>query len=209
MNAGTIERPAALSVETDITRALRAQQADVPAETRRLEERIVQLKAQRDPLAQAVQLLRVRVRAGLAKQMELDRAFSDLDQLDAEIRGVEVTLDELTSTQRVIAMELAEQLARQRVKVGTELTTEAKRAIAAISEGLAALQPHVDALLALRPVVAQFDRGVPHPHGYTVYHREVNAEVVRAVNFFTKDYHGGCDVAALRERWQAIANAVK
>ncbi len=82
----------------------------------------------------------MRVRAGLAKQIELDGALGDLDQLDAELRGVEVTLDELSSTHRVIGMELAEQLARQRVKVGAELTAEAKRAIIAISEGLAALQ---------------------------------------------------------------------
>jgi hypothetical protein len=29
------------------------------------------------------------------------------------------------------------------------------------------------------------------------------------VNFFAKDYHGGCDLAALRERWQTIADTVK
>jgi hypothetical protein len=205
MNA-TMEQ---LTIETEITRGLREQRADLPAETKRLAARIEQLKAQRDPLAAAVQLLRVRVRAGIAKSIELDRAVADLEQLDAELRGVEVAHEESASTSRIIEMELAEQLARRRATVGPQLTAEAKRAIAAISEGLAALQPHVDALLALRPVVAQFDRGVPHPHGYTVYHRELNAEVVRAVNFFTKDYHCGCDIAAVRERWQTIADAVK
>jgi len=34
--------------------------------------------------------------------------------------------------------------------------------------------------------------------GCTVYHSELNAGVVRAVNFFTKDYRGGCGLAALR-----------
>lgn len=86
---------------------------------------------------------------------------------------------------------------------------EAKRAISAISEGLAALQPHVDALLALRPAVAQFDRHVPHPMGYTVYHKEINAAVVQAVNFFGRDFYGGCDLTTLRERWQMIADAAK
>jgi hypothetical protein len=64
-------------------------------------------------------------------------------------------------------------------------------------------------LLKLRPAVAQFDRGVPHPMDYTVYHRELPEGVVRAVNFFTKDFHGGCDVNAVRQRWQAITDAVK
>jgi hypothetical protein len=52
--------------------------------------------------------------------------------------------------------------------VAPQLTAEAKRAIATISEGSPRLQPHVDALLTLRPAVAQFDRGVPHSHSYTV-----------------------------------------
>lgn len=205
MNA-TMEQ---LTIETEITKGLRAQHVDLPNETARLEARLAQLKAQRDPLAQAVIELRVKVRAGLAKQFELDRATEALERIDGEIRSTEIAFDELATTQRVIVMELAEQLARRRAQVAPQLTAEAKRAIAAISEGLAALQPHVDALLALRPAVAQFDRNVPHPHGYSVYHRELNAAVVRAVNFFTKDYHGGCDVAALRERWQTIADAVK
>jgi hypothetical protein len=45
-------------------------------------------------------------------------------------------------------------------------------------EELAALQPQMDALLALRPAVAQFDRNVLHRWCDTVYHRELNAAVV-------------------------------
>ncbi len=207
MNA-TIERPAALSVETDITRALRAQQADVPNETTRLEARIAQLKGERDPAYQAVIELRIKVRAGLAKQADLDRAIAAIERIDNEIRSAEIAFEDLATTQRLLTMELAEQLARQRAKVGAELTAEAKRAIAAISEGLAALEPHVAALRALDPAVRQFERAVS-VHGHTVYHRELPESVVRAVNFYTKDYRGGCDVAALRERWASIAEAVK
>lgn len=207
MNA-TIERPAALSVETDITRALRAQQTDLPNETARLEARIAQLKGQRDGLAQTVIEARVKVRAGLWKQAQLDHALADLDQLDNEIRSTEIAFDELATTQRVIMMELAEQLARRRATVAPQITAEAKQAIAAISEGLAALQPHVAALRALDPAVRQFERAVS-VHGHVVYHRELPESVVRAVFFYTKDYRGGCDVAALRERWQAIADSVK
>jgi hypothetical protein len=207
MNA-TIERPADLTIETEITRALRAQRADLPTETTRLEARLGQLKAQRDSLAQAVVEARVKVRAGVWKQPQLDRALADLEQLDHEIRSTEITFDELATTQRVIVMELAEQLARRRATVAPQITAQARRAITAISEGLAALQPHVDALRALDPAVAQFERAVS-VHGHTVYHRDLPESVVRAVNFFTKDYRGGCELAALRERWQAIADAVK
>jgi hypothetical protein len=208
MNA-TVEQPANLTIETEITRGLRAQRAELPAEITRLAQRIEQLKAQRDPLAQAVQLLRVRVRAGAAKPIELERATADLESLDAELRGVEAAHEELSTTGRIIEMELAEQLARRRATVGPQLAAVTQRSIAAITEGLAALQPHVDALLALRPAIAQFDRGVPHPHGYTVYHRDLNSAVVQAVHFFTKDFHGGCELAELRERWQKIAEGVK
>lgn len=206
MNA-TIERD--FTIETEITRGLRAQQADLPSETERLEQRISQLKAQRDTLAAAVIEARVKVRAGVWKQPQLDRALAELDQLDAEIRSTEITFDELATTERVIVMELHEQLARRRAEVAPQITAEAKRAIVAISEGLAALQPHVDALLALQPAVAQFDRNVPHPMGFAVYHRELNEAVVRAVNFFTKHYHGGLDLPALRERWQELGDSVK
>ena len=203
MNA-TTERPADFTVETEITKALREQQIGLPKETERLEARLSQLRAARDPLAQAVQLLRVRVRAGLATQIELERATSELESLDNEIRSVEIAFDDLATTQRVITMELAEQLARQRVKVGTEVTAEAKRQIAAINEWLAAGQPLIDALLALAPAVAQFERGVS-VHGHVVFHRELPEGVIRSVNFWTKYYNGGCDLAALRERWQTIA----
>ena len=205
MNA-TMEQ---LTIETEITRGLREQRTDLPAETQRLAQRIEQLRAQRDPLAQAVQLLRVRVRAGIAKSIELDRAVADLEQLDAELRGVEAAHEECASTDRIIGMELAEQLARRRATVGPQVAAEAKRAIAALTAWLEQGEQLANELLKLRPAVAQFDRNVPHPHGYTVYHRELPASVIPAVNFFTKDYHGGCDVAALRERWQAIANNVK
>jgi hypothetical protein len=197
-----------LTIETEITKGLRTQQVDLPNETERLEARLAQLKAQRDPLAQAVIELRVKVRAGLAKQFELDRATEALERIDGEIRSTEIAFDELATTQRVLVMELAEQLARRRATVAPQLTAEAKRHTDAISAGLAALQPHVEALLALRPAVAQFERAF-NAHGYTVYHRELPEGVIRAVNFFTKEYNGGCDVAALRERWQTIANAVK
>lgn len=207
MNA-TTERPADFTVETEITKALREQQIGLPKETERLEARLSQLKAQRDPLAQAVQLLRVRVRAGLAKPIELERADAELEQLDAELRGTELAFDDLATTQRVITMELAEQLARQRVKVGTEVTAEAKRQIAAITEWLAAGQPLIDALRALDPAVRQFERAVS-VHGHTVYHREMPEGVVRAVNFWTRHYSGGCDLAVVRERWQTIADAAK
>lgn len=208
MNAGTIEQPANLTIETDITRALRAQQVDLPNETARLEARDGQLKAQRDSLAQAVIEARVKVSAGLWKQAQLDRALAELEQLDNEIRSVEITFDELATTQRVIVVELEEQLSERRRTVAPQITAQAMRSIAALSDALAALQPHVDALRALDPAVRQFERAVSI-HGHTVYHRELSEAVVRAVFFFTKDYRGGCDVAGLRERWQAIANDVK
>jgi hypothetical protein len=88
------------------------------------------------------------------------------------------------------------------------VSTRHARRFAAISEGLAALQPHVDTLLALRPAVAQFERAF-NAHGYTVYHRELPEGVIRAVKFFTKEYNGGCDVAALHKRWQELADSVK
>lgn len=205
MNA-TMEQ---LTIETEITRGLRAQQADLPTETKRLEARLGQLKAQRDSLAQAVIEARVKVRAGAWKQPQLDRALADLEHLDNEIRTTEIAFDEIATTQRVILVELQEQLAQRRAEVAPQLTAETKRTIDAITAWLAQGEQLANTLLALRPVVAQFDRGVPHPHGYTVYHRELSPAVVQAVHFFTRDYHGGCDVAALRERWQAIADAVK
>jgi chromosome segregation ATPase len=209
MSNATMERPANLTIETEITRALREQLTEHPRESERLVQRLAQLRAERDPAHQAVIELRIKVRARLAKASELDRALAALDQIDGEIRSLENESEDYESAKRVIGMELAEQLARRRATVAPQLTAEAKRAIAAISEGLAALQPHVDTLLALRPAVAQFDRNVPHPHGYTVYHRELNPAVVQAVNFFGKDYHGGCELPALRERWQTIADALK
>lgn len=51
----------------EITRGLRAQRAELPAGTERRAQRSHQLKAQRDPLAPWVQLLRVHVKAGAAK----------------------------------------------------------------------------------------------------------------------------------------------
>jgi hypothetical protein len=207
MNA-TTERPADLTIETEITKGLRAQQTDLPSETARLEARLGQLKAERDPLAQVVIEARVKVRAGLVKQGELDRAIAALERIDNELRSTEIAFDDLATTQRVIVMELAEQLARRRATVAPQLTAESKRAIAAISEGLAALQPHVDALRSLEPAVAQFERAVS-VNGHTVYHRELPEGVIRTVNFWTRRYNGGCDLAALREHWQKLADAVK
>jgi len=151
--------------------------------------------------------LRIKVRAGLAKRSDLENAEAALDQIDSEIRSLEHESDDYESSKRVIGMELAEQLARQRAKVAPQLATEARRTIAAISEGLTALQPHVDALLALQPLVAQFERGVT-VHGHTVYHKDLPEGVIRAVNFFTNHYQGGCDLAVVRERWKTIADAV-
>lgn len=207
MNA-TMEQSANLTIETEITQGLRAQRAELPGEITRLAQRIEQLRAQRDPLAQAVQLLRVRVRAGIAKSIELDRAVADLEQLDAELRGVEVAHEELSTTDRIIGMELAEQLARRRATVGPQIAAEAKRASAALSAWLEQGEQLANELLKLRPAVAQFERAY-NQHGYTVYHRELPESVVRAANFFTRDYRGGCDVSALREQWRAVADAVK
>jgi hypothetical protein len=69
-------------------------------------------------------------------------------------------------------------------------------------------EPHVDALRSLEPAVAQFERAVSI-HGHTIDHRELPEAVVRVVNFWTQRYNGGCDLAALRERWQGLAAAVK
>jgi hypothetical protein len=203
-----MERPANLTIETEITGALREQLTDHPRESERLVQRIAQLRADRDPAHQAVIELRVKVRAGLAKPAELDRALAALDQIDSEIRALESESDDYESAKRLIGMELAEQLARRRATVAPALTAEAKRAVAAISEALAALQSHVDALLALAPAVAQFERGHT-PYGHTVFHRELPEGVVRAVNFFTKHYQGGCDRAVVRERWKTVADSVK
>jgi hypothetical protein len=205
MNA-TTEQPT-FTIETEITKALRAQRVDLPRETARLEARIAQLKARRDPLAQAVIEARVKVRAGLAKQAELDRVTANLDQIDAELRGTEIAFDEVATTHRVITMELAEQLARNRSKVATELTEETKRQVTAIAEWLAAGQPVIDALLALQPAVEQFRAGASVT-GYAMYHRELSEDLVRVLNFWTKRYNGGCDLAELRARWQSLANGM-
>jgi hypothetical protein len=42
-----------------------------------------------------------------------------------------------------------------------------------------------------------------------VYHRELPEGVVRVVNFWTERYNGRCVLAALRERWRTIADAMK
>jgi hypothetical protein len=197
-----------LTIETDITRALRSQHEDLPGETARLEARLAQLRTERDRPAQAVQLLRVRVRAGLAKQVELDRATAELESIDNEIRSTEITYEDLASSQRVITMELAEQLARRRAQVAPQLTAEAKRRMDAVSAWLSEGLPLVRALVELEPAVRQFEAG-HNAFGHVRHHRELPEVVVRAVNFWTQHYHGGCDVAALRERWREIAETVK
>lgn len=208
MTNATMERPANLTIETEITHALREQLTDHPRESARLVQRLAQLRAERDPAHQAVIELRIKVRAGLAKASDLDRAEATLEQIDGEIRSLERESEDYESAKRVIGMELAEQLARRRALVGPQLTAETKRAIAAITEWLAAGEPLVKALRDLAPAMEQFERAFNH-HGYTVYHRELPEGVVRAVNFWTKDYHGGCDLAALREHWQPIVDTVK
>jgi hypothetical protein len=208
MSNATMERPANLTIETDITRALREQLTDHPRESERLVQRLKQRRTDRDPAHQAVIELRIKVRAGLAKRSDLENAEAALDQIDSEIRGLESEIDDSESAQRLIGMELGAQLAKRRATVAPPLTAEAKREIAAISDLLAALQPHVDALRALAPAVAQFERGVT-VHGHTVYHRDLPEGVVRAVNFFTSHYQGGCDLALVRERWKAVADSVK
>lgn len=205
MNA-TTERPAHFTIETEITRALRAQQVDLPRETESLERRIAQLKAQRDPLAQAVIEARVKVRAGLAKHSELDRATAAIEAIDNEIRSAEIAFDELATTQRVIVTELSEQLARRRAEIGTEITADTKHRIAEITAWLAAGQPLIDGLLGLTPAVQQFRAGAS-VSGHAVYHHELPEDLVRVVNFWTKRYNGGCDLAELRERWQKLTSA--
>ena len=83
---GTMEQ---LTIETEITRALREQLTEHPRESGRLVQRLAQLRADRDPAHQAVIELRIKVRAGLAKASELDRALAALDQIDGEIRSLE------------------------------------------------------------------------------------------------------------------------
>jgi hypothetical protein len=41
------------------------------------------------------------------------------------------------------------------------------------------------------------------------YHRDLPESVVRAVHFWTRDSRGGCELPAVRERWQSIVDPVK
>jgi hypothetical protein len=207
MNA-TMERSANLTIETEITNALRDQLTDHPRETERLARRLAKLRADRDPAHQSVIELRVKVRAGLMKPIELQRAVEALEQIDSEIRLLENECDDNESAKRLIGMELAEQLARRRATVAPVVTAEAKRRIEAVSTWLSEGLPLVEALLELQPAVAQFERGVS-VHGLTMWHRDLPEGVVRAVNFWTRHYHGGVDLPAVRERWTSIANDVK
>jgi hypothetical protein len=208
MTTATTERPANLTIETEITRALREQFTEHPRESERLSQRLKQLYADRDPAHQAVIELRIKVRAGLAKRGDLERAEAFLDQIEGEIRSLEKESDDYESAKRIIGMELAEQLARRRATVAPVLTEEAKRQVAAITAWLAAGEPLVKALRDLAPAVMQFEAGY-NAHGHVRFHRDLPEGVVRAVHFFTKDYQGGCDLAVVRERWQSIVDAVK